>query len=112
MNNKKIGQRIQKYREEANITQQTLAEITELSITSISNIERGLNYPTFENFIKIANAISVSTDLLLSDVIDAAYVAKASKLSEKLRDIPSTKRRQIFAVIEIMTILQDSDREE
>ena len=51
-----IGRRI---REKAGISQETLAEKVSLSSTSISNIERGANYPTFENFIRIANVLEV-----------------------------------------------------
>lgn len=74
-----IGRRIQKCREKAGISQETLAEKVSLSSTSISNIERGANYPTFENFIRIANVLEVPADALLADVLDKAYVAQAMK---------------------------------
>lgn len=99
----RIGRRIQKYREKAGITQEELAEAVSLSKTAISNIERGANYPSFENYIKIANAIGVSSDLLLADVLEQAYEGKASELSERLKTVSLSKRQEIFAVVEILT---------
>ncbi|MBS5479823.1 MAG: helix-turn-helix transcriptional regulator [Clostridiales bacterium] len=97
-----IGRRIQKCREKAGISQETLAEKVSLSSTSISNIERGANYPTFENFIRIANVLEVPADALLADVLDKAYVAQATRLSAVLESVPMQKRQEIFAVVEIM----------
>lgn len=102
MNNKNIGKRIREYREKANITQEQLAEAVGMTPTSVSNIERGINYPTLENFIKIANVINVSADLLLSDVIENSTSAKSCELSEKLKSLPSEKRQQILTVVETL----------
>ena len=78
---KSIGKSIRKYREKANISQEMLAEAVELSITSISNIERGINYPTMDNFIKIANYIGASADELLSGAVDKSYVIELSEIT-------------------------------
>lgn len=102
MDKKKVGLRIREYRRKAHITQEVMAEAMGISVTAVSNIERGLNFPTFENFIKIVNILGVSADLLLLDVIDSAYVSKASELSEVLKAVPAYKRKQIFDVIETM----------
>ena len=102
MGDNRVGKRIQEYREKAKITQEKLAEKVGLSVTGISNIERGVNYPSLENFIKITNAIGISSDLLLCDVVDGAVDAKASELSVKLSETTPAKRYQIFAVIEAM----------
>lgn len=102
MNNKNIGKRIREYREKASITQEQLAEAIGMTPTSVSNIERGINYPTLENFIRIANVINVSADLLLSDVIENSADAKSSELSEKLKSLPPEKRQQILTVVETL----------
>ena len=97
----RIGRRIQQYREKAGLSQEALAEAVSLSTTAISNIERGANYPSFENFIKIANVLKVSSDLLL-DVLNGAYVAKASELSALLEAVSAQKRQEIYKVVEIL----------
>ncbi len=99
---KKVGKRIQEYREKAGISQESLAGIVDLSVTSISNIERGSNYPSFESFIKIANAIKASPDLLLADVIDEAYKSKASELSKMLESLSPSDRQRALTVLETL----------
>ena len=102
MNDKSIGRRIREYREKAHITQEQLAEAVGMTPTSVSNIERGVNYPTMDNFIRIANTIGTSADLLLADVIEASSEAKTSELSEKLKKLPPDKRRSIMSVVEAL----------
>lgn len=102
MVDKRVGKRIQEYREKARISQEKLAELVGLSVTSISNIERGANYPTFENFIKIANAIDVSADILLCDVVETAQLTKVSELSEKLKNISPIRRNELLIIIEAL----------
>lgn len=107
MTDNRVGKRIQQYREKAKISQEKLAEMVGLSVTGMSNIERGINYPSLENFIKITNAIGISSDLLLCDVVNGAIVAKASELSVMLSKTSSSKQNQIFTVIEAMLSTDD-----
>mgnify|MGYP000949119911 CR=1 FL=1 len=110
MDQKKVGKRIQEYREKAGISQEELASAIQMSSTSVSNIERGRNFPSFETFIKICNAINVSTDLLLSDVVDAAHTAKASELSKRLEKLKPSDRQHIMTVVDSMIkSLEDSE---
>lgn len=68
MNNLKIklGQRIKSLRKNLNITQETLAELINMDITSLSKIETGRNYPQPETIEKIANALNVDIAQLFS----------------------------------------------
>ncbi len=102
MVDKNIGKRIRQYRIIRGLTQEKLAEKTGLSVIAISNIERGINYPAFENFISISNALEISSDALLIDVIDKAYLHKSSELSEKLNALPCDKRQQLLTMIEMI----------
>ncbi len=56
---KKFGKRLQNLRREAGITQEQLADKTGLTVESISNIERGLYGPKFENLERIAAVLKV-----------------------------------------------------
>ena len=49
-----------------NITQETLAELINMDITSLSKIETGRNYPQPETIEKIANALNVDISQLFS----------------------------------------------
>jgi transcriptional regulator with XRE-family HTH domain len=102
MDRKSIGRRIQTYREAAGMSQDVLAETLELSTIYISTIERGVRTPSLEVFVSIANALNVSADLLLVDVLRNGYKVKASLLSEKLETKSAEDRERAFKVIEAL----------
>ena len=54
-----FGKRLQQLRRENGITQEQLSNQTDLTVESISNIERGIHGPKFENLEKIAAALDV-----------------------------------------------------
>jgi len=102
MNKKQIGSRIQARREEAGLSQEQLAEIVDMTPLSISFIETGRNAPSMSAFVKIANALQVSADVLLSDVIEYGYKVKASQFGEMIERAAPDKREQIFDVVAAM----------
>lgn len=61
----KVGQRIREQRQKNNITIESLAEQTNLSILHIGHIERGHRKPSLDTIIKIAQILNVSLDYLL-----------------------------------------------
>ncbi len=67
-----IGSRIKAARERKYLTQEDLAAIVDLSPTHISVIERGVKPPKLATFVSIANALGVSADSLLQDVVEHA----------------------------------------
>jgi len=54
-----FGKRLQQLRTEIGMTQEQLADKTQLTVESISNMERGLYGPKFENLEKIAAVLKV-----------------------------------------------------
>lgn len=67
MNQSIIGFNIRKFRQNAGITIEQLAERTNLSDNFIGNIERGSDTPSLKSMIKIANALAASVDALLGE---------------------------------------------
>ena len=76
--------------------------MTDLSTNYIGMVERGEKVPSLDTFIKITNALDVSADMLLADVLDRGYVIKNSLLSEKLENVTPKDRTAIYDVIEAM----------
>ena len=62
-----IGARIRFYRTQKDMTQDELAEKSNVTKQHISRIELGEKYPNLELFINIANALEISADELLVD---------------------------------------------
>ena len=97
-----IGKKVRYYRENKKWTQETFAEKLGLSLTYVGMIERDEKIPKLETFIKIANVLEVSADILLADVLTAGYEVKTSLLSEKIDKLPPCEREKIYAVVEAM----------
>lgn len=63
---KKIGVRIVERRKELKLTQEQIAERTNVSIQMISNIERGNKAIRIDNLIKLCDILQTSTDYILT----------------------------------------------
>ena len=98
----KIGQRIQKYRKTAGLTQEQLAESVDLSVNFISNIERGAKLPCLETFVRIANAVDAPPDLLLIDVIEDPHKDRLEDYFNRIEKLPQEDRKRILAVIDTL----------
>ena len=97
-----IGKHISEFRHLRKLRQEDLAEITGLSTNYIGAVERGEKIPSLETFIDILNALSISADMVLSDVLQEGYQAKATKLSDQIKDLPVKDQKRIFDVIEVL----------
>ena len=97
-----IGKHISEFRHLRKLRQEDLAEITGLSTNYIGAVEREEKIPSLETFIDILNALSVSADVVLSDVLQEGYQVKATKLSDQIKDLPVKDQKRIFDVIETL----------
>ena len=102
LNYDSIGKNIRSYRIKRKLRQEDLAEITDLSVTYIGMVERGEKIPALETFIKILNALEVSADIILADVLKVGYEIKSSLLTEQINALSSTERDKVFDVIETL----------
>lgn len=98
-----IGLHIRQQRIAKKMRQENIAERSGLSTNYIGMIERGEKVPSLESFIAILNALVVSSDLILCDVLHSGFQAKASALSEKISSLSAEDKRKLFAIIEIFT---------
>lgn len=101
-----LGHNIRKYRVAQNLRQEDLAELTGLSSNYIGMMERGEKTPSLETFICIANALHVSADVLLADMLDCGFEVKSTQLTEKLDKLPLDERQRIYDVVD--TLLKHS----
>ena len=94
-----IGARIKTARERAGLTQEDLAAELEMSPTHISVLERGVKAPKLETLVKIANALHVSTDTLLQDVVHYAADGIASELSSAVSRLSKKDQERILNAV-------------
>ena len=97
-----IGRNIRKYRLMKKLRQEDLAELANLINNYIGAIERGEKIPSLETLIVIINALGVSADMILADVIDTGYMVKDSLLAEKLSKLSAEDRAKIYDVVDTM----------
>lgn len=89
-----IGMRIKRCRAAANITQEKLAELLDVSPGYVSRIERGTRWVNLERLSEIAALLGVPTAALLADTDEtpqSAYekdlLPLAAKLTEENRSL-------------------------
>lgn len=97
-----IGSNIRKYRKQKKFSQEKLSELAGLSPNYIGAVERGEKIPALETFLRLANALDVSADMLLTDVLYRNYDVKDSLIADKLNGISPKDRERIYAVIDTL----------
>ena len=96
---KSIGKRVKIARINADLTQERLSEIVEISPTHLSNIETGTTHVSLTTIINIANALSVTSDDLLCDNIIKSTVQFEKDIALLLEDCDEYEIRIIKDII-------------
>ena len=99
MDLKAVGQRIKAAREAKNLTQEELAALVNLSTTHVSVIERGLKVTKLDTFVAIANALDVSADALLIDVVTHSVTGDTNELSDMIGKLPKDEQKRILNAV-------------
>lgn len=96
MDAKKIGRRIKAAREAKKLTQEQLAELVDLSPMHMSVLERGHKPPKLETLVIIANALDVSADNLLQDVVNRSGETTPTEISDLVASLPKGEQVRIL----------------
>lgn len=104
---KEMGQRIAKRRQEMGLTQEELAEKGNMTPQFVSYAELGKRAMRPENVIKMADALEVSIDYLLTgETTDK----DTSLISNKLRQLSQTQIKIIESIIDECLKLYDNQK--
>ena len=106
MDFKQGGQVIQRIRKERGITQEQLAEITDVASNTISRIERGLLVPALPTLIDICNVLGTGADAVLAAYITEDTPIRWTPLAEKLGGLNLEKQHKIEAILNCLIDLQ------
>ena len=99
MDLKAVGLRIKTAREAKGLTQENLAALVDLSSTHISVIERGTKTVRLDTFVAIANALDVSADTLLVDVVTHSVDGLANGLPEAIHTLPPDEQKRLMKAL-------------
>lgn len=106
LNLEDVGKRIMSRRKKMGLTQEALAEQSDVTTQFVSYAESGKRAMRPENLIKISNALGVSVDYLLSgDIIDKDILL----LSAKLERLSPSEIRIVEAIIDECLLLYHCD---
>ena len=105
-----LGKKIQQQRIEQKISQSTLAEMIDVSPTSISRIERGVKGLSLEKLVLIADALNTSLDRLLAESLEHPQNSNTSEIGSLLQDCSTYEKYVLFqSVKEMKRILREGE---
>ena len=94
----KLGEKIRKTRLNSCITQEKLAEMVDISTNFMSLIENGRNM-SVETLVKIADALGVTVDYLLSDTMEAQSDKIMTQIAQNLSTLSDDEKLFFLNVI-------------
>lgn len=99
---KGIGKCIRRYREEAGITQEKLAELADISTNHLGAIEREVKTPTMDTFVKLLNVLGAEPNEVLQEVVPVPRKEHLSRLEEKVESLSPKQQEKVFHILEVV----------
>lgn len=96
---KTIGQRIKERRKHLGLSQIDLSVDANISTSYLCNVELGNKCVSLEILIRIANALSTTTDILLSDCLTCHIKVSSNEINTILEDCSLFESRVIIDTI-------------
>ena len=100
LDSKLLGKRIQKYRWEKKWSAEKFAEVIDVSVPYVRELERGAKTPSMKMFVVIANKLEVTADDLLCDSVKKDTQVVSNELADKLKKCSPEKVKTIHAVVD------------
>ena len=96
-NLKAIGKRIQNRRKQQGYTQEQLADMMNVSIQMVSNLERGNKAIRIDNLINLCQILDISSDYILTgkETLD-----DFSALATRISQLPDKDKKMIKMLVE------------
>ena len=92
-----IGKRIQSRRKQQGYTQEQLAEMMNVSIQMVSNLERGNKAIRIDNLTHLSQILEISTDYILTGKQTTEDLAA---LTSRIAKLPGKDRKMIEMLVE------------
>jgi len=99
LDSKLLGRRIQKYRRKKSLSAEKFAEIIDVSVPYVRELERGAKTPSMRMFVTIANELEVTADELLCDSIVMDNQIVLNEIASLINSCPREKSKIIRAVL-------------
>lgn len=103
-----LGKRIKMIRKQRGLSQAKLSEMIDKTPTYMSYIESGIKSPSLDTLILIANALEVTTDMLLAESLNDHLIVDIKEYNALFHDCSPYERR---VMIECASALKKVMRE-
>ena len=105
-----IGRRIREKRKEAHLSQEKLAELSNLSSVFISNIENNTKKPSLESLLQISDALGINIDELLTGNHIHDTSDYQTDIDALISDCSVTERRFIYELLQASKLIIRSNK--
>lgn len=102
-----IGSRLKRARIKAGLTQQELAEKTNLSVAFISRVERGSSHINLKRLSEFCSILDVSEGFILNGVVDSDENYLYNEFNDILKKCSPEKQKLIYKISKM--IAEDDD---
>jgi len=85
-----VGKKTKLFRERRGLSQSDLAELAQISISFLSNIERGLKFPQPDTLARLANALCVEVPEFFMEnfvIVEGKVALQHNDMNERLLDV-------------------------
>ena len=97
-----LGKRVKKLRKEQKMTQEKLAELIDVSVPHMSNIENGKTKFSLQVLVDMADALKTTPDALMMDQVDDKIKTRGMILEEIGRELSDCTEVQITTLEEVV----------
>lgn len=95
-----LGEKIRETRLKRGFTQEHLAEMVDISTNFMSLIENGRNM-SVETLVKIAGALGVTVDFLLSDTLEMQSDVLSMQIFESISELNDSEKMYFLSIIRL-----------
>lgn len=97
-----FGQRLREQRLKHHLTLEQVAEKADLSANYIGMVERGLKEPGLATIVKILNALNISADELLCDLVPSASHVTDDEISKRLEGLTPMQKKVALDLLDTL----------
>lgn len=95
-----LGKRLREARNKAGLTQEQLAEIADVGVMYLGEIERGVKMPSMKIFIKVIEALNISADYILRNELPSGKEYVFNEVTEKLSKLTPQQRKGAVEILD------------
>lgn len=97
-----MGKRIRMKRISRSMSQEELAEKTNLSVPYIGMLERGERKPSIDSFVLIFDVLNATADELLCGNLKKGYLVRLAKYEEKIAKLTPEEAKRFYRVVDAL----------